>query len=393
MFFDIVIVGGGLVGASLACALRDLPLKIALIDQKPAPHQTEIADNRALALSFSSIQCLKTLNLWSKIAEQAFPLQTVQVSKQGYWGVAEIDAKTEGLSALGAVVNAGFFNTILSDALQTIGNVHIFQPDEIIGWEKSLNTVEIELKSKNHCSTQLVVGADGVNSVVRRLEGIGIKNVEYAEIAIVGNVMATKSRPTMAFERFLGNGSIAMLPFGENGFKSVWILANSLRAEWLALSDAEYLERLQTVFGYRLGELSHLGKRDVYPLRAVSAEAIDGDRFVLIGNAANTLHPVAAQGFNLGLRDVAYLAETISLTMALKEEMGGIKMRRAYREHRRLDHQWIKTFTHQLATPSLLQWLGILGTESISVLKKQIVLGALGQNQPLPKLCRGVSLV
>jgi 2-octaprenyl-6-methoxyphenol hydroxylase len=178
-----------------------------------------------------------------------------------------------------------------------------------------------------------------------------------------------------------------MLPFGENGFKSVWVLSDTLQAEWLALSDTEYLERLQMVFGYRLGELSRLGKRAVYPLRAVSAEAIDGDRFVLIGNAANTLHPVAAQGFNLGLRDTAYLAETISLTMALNEEIGGIKMRRAYREHRRLDHQWIKTFTHQLATPSLLQWLGILGTESISVL------GALGQNQPLPKLCRGVSLV
>lgn len=391
--FDIIIVGGGLVGASLACALKNQALKIALIDKSPLnakPHHN--FDARALALSLPSIKCLQMLNVWPKICESASVIKAVHVSKQGHFGVTKIGALEHRLPALGYVVNADDLNNALNQVVETLPHVTLFRPEEIIKLEKRDQGSVIQLSNQKNLKTKLLVAADGSESPLRKQQGIEVKVQDYQQTAIVANIALNQAHQAVAYERFLENGSIAMLPFGENKVKCVYVVPSNQAEILKAQSDIVFLESIQDQFGHRLGFFKQLGKRVFYPLKKLCVETLYADRFVLIGNAANTVHPIAAQGFNLGLRDAATLAEILVQAQNANQDIGSVEVLRSYADRRKDDHQAIRYFTDSLAEPHVFQWLGILASEWVMPFKRRIAERGLGWHQNLPKLCRGVGL-
>lgn len=393
MNFDIAIVGAGLVGASLACALKNQELKIALIDKNPLSIQSQDNfDSRALALSLPSIECLKMLDVWPKISNNASVIQTVHVSKKDHFGVSKIHASEHQIPALGYVVNADALNIALNQTVETLPNVTLFRPDEILDLEKNEQGWTIKLSNKKKLNTKLLVAADGAESYLRKNQGIDVKIRDYQQTAIVVNVALNLSHQDIAYERFLENGSIAMLPFGENKVKCVWIVPSDQLKTIEAQSDKEFLENIQRQFGHRLGLLKALGKRTFYSIKNICAETLYGDRLVLIGNAANTLSPIGAQGFNLGLRDAAMLAELLVQAHQNNQDVGAVDVLGSYAKCRVDDHHAIRYFTDSLAKPDVFQWLGILATEWVMPFKHAIADRGLGRQQKLPKLCRGIVL-
>ncbi len=392
--FDIAIVGGGLVGVSLACALKNQGFKIAIIDKNPIPIKSQNnVDARALALSISSIDCLKMLGMWPKISENASAIQTVHVSKKGYYGVSKINAIDYQLSALGYVVNADDLNTVLNKMVETLADVILFRPDEITSLEKQEQGWTITLNHQKKLNAKLLVAADGAESIVRKYQGIDINVKDYQQTAIVVNLALKQSHQNIAYERFLANGSIAILPFGQNCVKCVLVVPNEELEMLRTQSDVEFLETIQNQFGYRLGFFAELNKRTFYPLKNIYSETLYDDRLVLIGNAANTLHPVAAQGFNLGLRDAATLAEILVEAKKTNQAFSSMAVLSSYANRRINDHHAIRYFTDSLAEPHVFQWLGVVASEWVTPFKRMIAERGLGWQQRLPKLCRGVSLI
>jgi 2-octaprenyl-6-methoxyphenol hydroxylase len=391
--FDVIIVGGGLVGASLACALKNQAFKIALIDKSSLnakPHHN--FDARALALSLPSIECLQMLDVWPKICGSASIIKIVHVSKQGYFGVTKIRASEHQLSALGYVVNADDLNNALNQVVETLPHVTLFRPEEIVKVEKMEQGWSIQLSNQKKLHAKILVGADGSESPLRKQQGIEVKVQDYQQTAIVANIALNQSHQSVAYERFLENGSIAMLPCGENCVKCVWIIPSHQLGTLEIQSDNAFLAIIQREFGNRLGFFTQLGKRVFYPLKNICAETLYSDRFVLIGNAANTVHPIAAQGFNLGLRDAATLAEMLVQAQNANQDIGSVEVLRCYADRRINDHQAIRYFTDSLAEPHVFQWLGILASEWVTPFKRRVAERGLGRYQNLPKLCRGVSL-
>lgn len=391
--FDIAIVGGGLVGASLARALKNQGFKIAIIDKNPHPINSQNnADARALALSISSIDCLKMLGVWQKVSENASAIQTVHVSKKGCFGISKIGASDYQLSALGYVVSADDLNVVLNQMVETLSDLTIFRPEEIIALEKKEQGWAITLNNKIKINAKLLVAADGAESMVRKHQGIDVKVKDYQQTAIVVNVALNQPHQNIAYERFLENGSIAMLPFGQNRVKCVLVVPNDQFEILKAQSDKEFLETIQNQFGHRLGFFTELNKRTFYPLKNICSETLYDDRLVLIGNAANTLHPVAAQGFNLGLRDAATLAEILVEAKKTNQVFSSITALSVYANRRTNDHHAIRYFTDSLAEPHVFQWLGVVASEWVTPFKRMIAERGLGWQQKLPKLCRGVGL-
>lgn len=396
MKVDVVILGAGLVGATLASCLKDQNITVALIDEMP-PIFSPDREARALALSPPSIQCLQQIDVWSRIVADNGPpcasdILKLHISKQRHFGVTEICASDFHMSALGAVVNADYLNEALYTAVQALPYVKIFCPDEVLDLNRVHDHWEIQLKSGQRLVASLLVGADGAESFLRKHEGIQASVYDHGQTAIVVNVTLAQSHHGAAFERFTNNGSIALLPFGNQRVKCVWIVPSDMAGSLASLEDAALLEHIQKVFGFRLGPFVGLGSRLTYPLRTVRSTSVYAHRLALIGNAANSLHPIAAQGFNLGLRDAASLAEQVSLARHQGKDIGAIEVLCAYAAGRQADYNAILQVTHCLAERRAFQWIGSLATEYCFPLKRKMVEWGTGRTARLPKLCRGVPL-
>ena len=391
--FDIIIVGGGFVGASLICALKNQGLKIALIDKTPVQSKSLYdCDARALALSLSSIECLRMIDVWPKISAFASVIKTVHVSKKKYFGLTKISALEYQLPALGYVVKADDLKNALNQVVETLPDLSFFCPEEVITVDRVDQGWIIQLTDQKMLKTKLLVAADGSESPLRKQQGIAVNVRDYQQTAIVANIALNQGHQAVAYERFLEKGSIAMLPFGKACVKCVWVMQSDQFKTAEIQSDKAFLKNIQAHFGYRLGFFQQAGKRIAYPLKKICAETLYGDRFVLIGNAANTLHPIAAQGFNLGLRDAATLAEILVGAKKAKQDIGSVEVLSGYSDRRIADHQAIRYFTDSLAEQHPFQWLGILATEWLGPFKWCVAERGLGFHQNLPKLCRGVDL-
>jgi len=380
--FDVVIVGGGLVGASLACALKEQNLTVSLIDKVvfSDPKPCDFLDARALALSPTSIQILTAINIWHQLAAEAEPIVEIQISKQGRWSKTRLRAKEHQLPALGYVVNADRLNQVLNQSLETIPNLECFCPNAInhLFRNEKENTWTIQLNGGKTVTTNLLVSAEGSGSYLRKHLGIEAKIYDYHQTAMVLNIELEQAHQGIAYERFTDTSSLALLPFGENRVKCVWALPTETIRALEKLSDDVLLREIQENFGYQLGQFVKLGRRVFYPLQSVQAESLYGDRTVFIGNAANTVHPVAAQGFNLGLRDVATLAERLVSAKKSTQDIGAVELLGAYANLRQNDHLKVLRFTHCLAEPGILQWLGILACESLPSFKRWVTKQGLG---------------
>lgn len=393
MNFDIVILGGGLVGASLACALIAHGFNIALLDKSVPDHSIDEVKAKALALSLYSTQYLASLGIWQQIHLRAEPLRSIHVSVQGQFGMTCLNAQSSGLKELGAVINADVLNACLNQTLekQAGSNLTLLRPNTIralspqyeikenreqfSGWKLTLDTGKT-------LYTKLLVAADGIDSCVRQDQGIEVVVHDYQSTAIVTNLQLSPSRSHdhIAYERFLKNGSIALLPFGEQRVKCVWVMPSEEAEAFLAHSTSIFLDKVQEIFGQRLGPFVHCGPRIPFRLKSMRATQLYGQGFVLIGNAANTLHPVAAQGFNLGLRDVSTLARILIHAKHNHYPLNGIELLQAYAGNRADDHSSAHQFTHRLTQGGPSISMGILACEWIPAFKQHILQTGMGVN-------------
>ncbi len=409
--YDLLIAGGGMVGTSLALAVAPLGLSIAVVEPvvRGAPAQPSF-DDRSTALSRSTQRMFETLGLWPAIAREAARITRIHVSDRGRVGFSRIDAAEQRVEALGYVVVNRVLGRVLDTALAETPEVTALCPARVAAVAADATAAVITIEGADGRTTdvscRLLVAADGAGSAVRDMLGIGARRTEYGQTAVTGNLLTEKPIGECAYERFTEAGPLALLPLTEGRAAFVWTLAHVDAERVAALSDAAFLEELQAAFGYRLGTFSKVGIRAAYPLALTRAAQITAPRAVLVGNAAHGLHPVAAQGFNLGLRDVAALADCIADEIVAAREGGRVADLGApavldrYADWRRSDQRKLVRFTDGLvrlfgrSNPAarILRDAGMLAFDLVPGVRRQFAKHTMGLAGRLPRLSRGVPL-
>ena len=402
--FDLLIVGGGMVGASLARAVSGLGLRIGVVEAYAVETAGQPSfDDRVIALSWGSRLILQGIGVWPAMAQAAQPIDRIHISDRGHFGFTHLDSVKEGVEALGYVVTARAMGEVLQRDLAEQAGVSFICPARLHDFTVESEQVRVELEQAsgvNQYTTRLLVAADGGDSQVRQLLDIPLKEREYGQTAIIANLTAAQPHRGVAYERFTDSGPLAMLPMTEGRISMVWTAKDDQVASLMGLDDANFLAHLQERFGYRLGALETIGQRVAYPLRLRQATEQVRPRVALIGNAAHTIHPVTGQGFNLGLRDVAVLADLLGDAAQAQQDLGQQSLLKAYAEWRRRDQQavaWItdglaRLFANPLGPLRLGRNLGLLGLDGLPSLKHLVAKQFMGINGRLPRLGRGVSL-
>ncbi|HBC56751.1 MAG TPA: 2-octaprenyl-6-methoxyphenyl hydroxylase [Gammaproteobacteria bacterium] len=400
--YDVVIVGGGLIGATLALALEHLPLRIALLEAVAYESDAQPSfDDRAIALGRGTRRTFEAIQIWSDLCDVINPIEKIVVSEQGRFGKAHLSAQEEGVDALGHVVVTRKLGQILIERLPRAKNLTFICPAEVTSIELSDDAAEISLANGQRLVSSLLVAADGASSSVRQMLQVGKTVHDYGQRALVTNIATTEAHKNSAYERFTADGPLALLPMSQHRTAVVWTIDAAVAEQRMQWSEQMFLAELQKIFGYGLGEFKHIGKRVSYPLRLVRSAELTRHRTLFVGNAANSLHPVAGQGFNLGVRDVACLAELIQRSTQLgKNWLGSEAMLSKYVALRRSDHRNIVALTDGLAKIFVTDFgllahsrgLGIQAFDLMPPMKRLFARHAMGQAGALPKLLRGVAL-
>lgn len=407
MQVDVAIAGGGLVGASLALALSQLDLSVVLIEAHPfgAAGQPSF-DERTTAISNGSRRVFEGIGVWPLLERDATPIRRIHVSDRGRFGFARIEAEEQGVAALGFVI----VNRVMGAALWqrlTAQSVQVIAPARVEAVELREGFRQLRCRTASDeiitIDARLVVAADGARSAVREAAGIGARTWDYDQVALISNVITQRFHDYVAYERFTPQGPMALLPMSEGRSGMVWTLAPEAARQTARLDDATFLARLQDAFGFRLGRFTRVGERQLYPLSLTRSDEHVGPRLALVGNAAQALHPIAGQGFNLGLRDAASLAEVLAdareQTPGAFDAGNGLLLER-YRGWREADRGRIvgftdglvRLFTQPFGPVKLLRDLGLLAFDLMPAAKNalsQLSLGAAGR---VPRLARGARL-
>jgi 2-octaprenyl-6-methoxyphenol hydroxylase len=409
--FDIAIVGGGMVGASLAVALKGLKVRVALVEAVPHDAASQPSfDERTTALSNGSRRILETLGVWPAVAAAATPIAKIHVSDQGHFGFARIDAAEQGLRALGYVVANRALGAALWSKLADHEDLRVYCPARVSRLTAGEQAVEIGVAEPSGAESliraRLVVAADGVESAVRAAFGVSAEVRDYDQTAVITTVLPRNFHQHVAYERFTANGPLALLPLNDGRCTLVLTLQRSMAESAMSWSDEEFLAEVQRRFGFRLGRFLKVGRRVAYPLALTRASSTSAGRCAIIGNAAQGLHPVAGMGFNLGLRDVACLAELVAEHLALHpgnpelRDFGASDLLSAYDAWRAADRGEIIAFTDGLvrlfANPlravQRLRNLGLLAFDLLPPAKAALSSLSTGAGGRIPKLARGVAL-
>lgn len=402
--FDLLILGGGLVGVSLACALGWRGLHIGIAEAlAPDRGGGPGYDDRSLALAYGSRRIFEGMGLWGRLAPEATPIHRIHISERGRFGAARLDRIEEGVEALGYVVPSRALGRVLMDRLATLDGVELLCPATLDGFSVHTDLVQVQLQTPGRTravTARLMVAADGARSAVRTALNIPTRHWEYGQTAVLANITPERSHGHVAYERFTDQGPLALLPLGADRCAMVWTRRDAEVAGVLALDDAEFLAALQACFGGRLGRLLRVGARSVQPLSLTLAREAVRARVALIGNAAHTIHPVAGQGFNLGLRDVAVLAEVVARAVAQGRDPGERAVLDAYAEWRRRDQRRValftdglaRIFTSPLAPVAALRNTGLLALDLCPPVKHLLTRRTMGVAGRLPRLARGLGL-
>lgn len=392
MRFDLIIIGGGLVGAGFAAALEKSPLKIALIDARMPAND----DPRLFALNDGSCHFLQNLRVWPALQAHATAIQQVHVSRSQHFGSVRLHHSDVGLPALGNVIPAKYIETALNDRLSTLSNVTVYRPARLTQLTQDAQTATLHIATDDGekiLQSSLVIGADGTESTVRKLLNIAADINDYQQSALVTRTQLQRSHQHIAYERFVENGAIAMLPLAENECATIWTANSNDIANYMTTSDAEFLQLLQKTFGYRLGRLQSIKQRHVFPLRLMKADKMIDGCVCLIGNAAHTLHPIAAQGFNLALYEVAILVEGMLQIMqqnrmpkaadllTLSEQ---VERQQSFSIH--ASHRLATLFSLNSLRGSLAVQLGMIGLDLATPIKKKLLQGMMGRTGHVPPL-------
>jgi 2-octaprenyl-6-methoxyphenol hydroxylase len=390
---DILIVGGGLVGASLALALDAAGRSATLLEAnlpRGGTQPTPGDDDRNLVLARASVNALRHLGVWPQLETAAGTIRRVEVSRAGEFGRLRVDADDAGVDALGRVVPGRVLGAALQRQLGACTHVRRLAPAKLVsltpvdaGWRARVVVADGE----RDIEARLVVGADGSDSLVRAQVGVGATEHDYGQSLFVCTVACERDMPGCAFERFTDDGPVALLPLPNQRRGLVLTVSADRHDEVAAMDDAAFMALAQPRFGWKLGALSRPGKRFPHRIRRVLADAITAPRAVLVGNAAQTVHPIGAQGFNLGLRDALTLAELV----AAAPDPGAAGLLDAYAVRRAPDRDGVMAMSHGLVRLACLRQpfvaplrsLAMLAFDRVPPLKHMLVRRGMGfRGQP-----------
>ncbi|MBN8482912.1 MAG: 2-octaprenyl-6-methoxyphenyl hydroxylase [Xanthomonadales bacterium] len=384
--FDIVIVGGGLVGASLAIALDASRHRVVLVEAAlPRVEAQPSHDERNLALARVTIDGLAALGVWKHAAAAATPIRRIHVSRRGDFGSVRLDCAALGLAEFGVVLPARELGRALLARLDECTRLVRLAPAELVGLDARADAVHMHLRTpegERALSTRLLVGADGTTSFVRSALGIGTDETDYAQSAIVTTLACERPLDGQAWERFTDSGPVAVLPRGGHRAGLVLSVPSADAARIAALDDEAFIAFVHERFGWRAGRFSRPGARRPYPLRRTLAQALVAGRAVLVGNAAQTVHPLGAQGFNLGLRDALSLAELVEPA----SDPGAADVLAAYVARRQPDRNATTAFSDDLVRLMGNDTLPLRGLRSLGFaalalsddLKRRVALRGMG---------------
>lgn len=393
---DVAIIGGGMVGASLAVALAGSGVSTMLVEgTTPGSSAQPSFDDRTTALGNASRRIFQALGVWERLAPEAAAIRAIHVSDAGRFGFARLSAAEQGIEAFGYVVPNRVIGAALWEKLKEAPVLLRVpaRPDQVqiddTGIKFALGTESV--------SARLAVAADGAHSVLRATAGIEADVEDYDQIAIVANVAADRPHDGTAYERFTASGPLAVLPLHDGSYGVIWTCNPARAAEVLSFDDATYLRELQERFGWRAGRFVRAGVRASYPLKLTRAATTVAARTALIGNAAQALHPVAGQGFNLGLRDAAMLAEVIA---GARGDVGSPELLHRFAAWREGDRSGVVRFTDGLVklfgdtrpAVGVLRNLGLLLFDLSPPAKSALARVSAGFAGPTPRLARGLGL-
>ncbi len=403
---DVLIIGGGLVGASLAIALDRLGINVALLEAAPSGTLPTVFDQRNLSLAEASVNALRALDVLPRLRTPTGPITRIHISRAGDFGRVLLNASDYGRPAFGQVVVARDFGDALESKLASLSRLKRDRPARFLGFAEDggadgLRRVRVaDDAGERVVAAKLIVAADGAASAVRAALGIAVEHHDYRQTLFVARVRAERPPDGTAWERLTDHGPTAVLPRGDGHYGVIHAVASDEADAVAALDDAAYLDRLQRIFGWRAGRFLAVDPRSVYPIVRGIAEQTIAPRAVLVGNAAQALHPIGAQGFNLGLRDALTLVECIEAGRTRGEDIGSQSVLVDYAQRRRADRERTIAFSDGLARwtsnasslASSLRSLGLFAIENDDALRAQIVGGAMGYRGDIPQLCREVSV-
>lgn len=399
--YDVLIAGGGMVGASLACALGNNNLKVALIETAEVPQAPVIDDPygvRVSAITQASQRIFQNLGVWKIIANsRVSPFREMRAWDAGGNGKIHFDSAEIGEATLGYIIENQLIQAALHEHCNGIENIHVIS-DSIQSFDMQEDYVEVQLQSGSKLQAQLLVGADGRDSGIRGQAGIATTGWEYQQTALVASVTPEKFHQETAWQRFLSTGPLAFLPLSNGDCSIVWSTSPSEAERMLDLSDDAFCRELEEAFESRLGEILHTGPRATFKLRLQHTTVYVQPRFALVGDAAHIIHPLAGQGVNLGLLDAATLAEVIVQGIKQGKDPGAYSVLRKYERWRKgenLSMMFVmdgfkKVFGNEFAPVEILRNLGVNVVDSIAPLKSQIMRRAMGLGGDLPLLARRV---
>lgn len=421
--FDLAVVGAGLNGSLLALAAGEAGLRTALIDRVPLDSLTAAGfDGRTTAVAYTSQRLFETLGVWQDVASEAEPILDIRISDAGHDGRASPlflhfdhreaagDANADGAAPMGWIVENRHLRAALLRRLAACPAVELISPDEVVETERSPDRASLVLKSGNRLSARLIASAEGRFGSMREEAGIGAHSWSYEQVAIV--LVAAHERPHrgVAQEKFLPGGPFAILPMtdaaegtsdagapGRHRSSIVWTERTAIARRLLELDDARFQAEFRKRFGDHLGQVRAVGPRWSYPLRLVHAHRYIDTRLVLVGDAAHGIHPIAGQGYNLGVRDVAALVEVLAETFRLGLDIGAPDVLERYARWRRTDNFAMvastdllnRLFSNDIGPLRLARDAGLAAVNRVPPLRRFFVRHAMGLVGELPRLIRG----
>lgn len=382
MHYDLIIIGGGLVGRSLACALGQVPLKIALIDAS----EQELPDPRLIALNYGSVCFLESLGLWPGLSPLGAPIHEVHVSHRGRFGATRLSAQNAHLPILGSVLRAHDINQALDKALsqaKVLGRFTELRPARVtaLALHEKKSTLTLEHRgTESRLNGDLIIAADGSHSTIRRLLNFDTRTVDYQQSALVTTTGLGRPHENRAYERFLDEGALAMLPLRDEAgldrlCATIWTAGTPAIDALQSLDELSFLQTLQAQFGYRLGRLKNISRRYVFPLQFIQVKNPLQGNVLLIGNAAHTIHPIAAQGLNLALYEIAQLSQLLLRNLREQEPLGAGLAENLGRFQPKANllfsHYLSQIFASDFWGSNLARQLGMVGLDLCPPIKKK----------------------
>ncbi|TBT48720.1 2-octaprenyl-6-methoxyphenyl hydroxylase [Vibrio parahaemolyticus] len=385
--YDVVIAGGAMAGATLALAIEHLSqgaLRVAVVEPfKAQSDQHPGFDSRSIALSYGTVNLLRHLELWSAIEPFSTPIEHIHVSDRSHAGMTDITKHDVGVEALGYVVELADVGRVYQELLTHSTAIDLYCPDSAKHITRTQENVTIELASGELLNAKLLVAADGAVSQCCQQIGLELSEHDFDQVAVIANIVTQEPHQGRAFERFTENGPVALLPMSDNRMSLVWCLRPDAAQIVMELSESEFLERLQQDFGWRLGAMQKVGLRASYPLLLRHRKQNISHRFAIVGNAAQTLHPIAGQGFNLGIRDVVTLAEEL---VKQGEDVGRYQGLIRFSQRREADRNetiWLtSSLVHVFSNDLLAMRIGrntaLAAMDNLSIFKQPLLRHTLG---------------